>query len=91
MSQLGPLWLPAKPNLFNDKKALIQEIENIQKEHISEIFEESKYIFNTSFEPFENNEEMKTLLKRQMGQIIVDLKILETMTAEATNENRKNR
>lgn len=91
MSQLGPLWFPVKPNLFNDKKALIQEIENIQKGPASEIFEESKYIFSTAFEPFENNEEMRTLLKRQMGQVIVDLKVLETMTAEAPNESRKNR
>jgi hypothetical protein len=89
MSQLGPLWFPLKPNLSTDKKALIQEIENIQKRTVSEIFEESKYIFNTAFEPFEDNEEMKSLLKRQMGQIIVDLKVLETMTAESSSESKK--
>lgn len=91
MSQLGPLWFPLKPNLFNDKKALIQEIENIQKIAVSEIFEESKYIFNTAFEPFEDNEAMKSLLKRQMGQVIVDLKVLETMTAEISSESKKTR
>lgn len=91
MSQLGPLWFPDKPDLFGDKKALIQEIENIQKGALSEIYEESKYIFSSAFEPFEDNEEMKTLLKRQMGQIIVDLKVLETMTAEASAESKKNR
>ena len=91
MSQLGPLWFPLKPNLFKDKKLLIQEIENIQKGPASEIFEESKYIFNTAFEPFEDNEEMKSLLKRKMGQVIVDLKVLETMTAEILGESKKAR
>ena len=80
-----------KPNLFKDKKLLIQEIENIQKGPASEIFEESKYIFNTAFEPFEDNEEMKSLLKRKMGQVIVDLKVLETMTAEISGESKKAR
>lgn len=91
MSQLGPLWFPSKPDLFNDKKALIQELETIQKGPLSEIYEESKYVFNSAFEPFEDNEEMKNLLKRQMGQIVVDLKVLETMTADLTAETRKNR
>jgi hypothetical protein len=91
ISQLGPLWFPAKIDLFNDKKALIQEIENIQNRLIPEIYEESKFVFSSAFEPFEDNEEMKTLLKRQMGQVVVDLKILEEMTAEASLETKKNR
>lgn len=91
MSQLGPLWFPEKPDLFSDKKALIQEIDNIQNGLIPEIYEESKYVFNSAFEPFEDNEEMKTLLKRQMGQVVVDLKVLEEMTAEVSSETKKNR
>lgn len=91
MSQLGPLWFPSKPDLFTDKKALIQEIENINSGLVPEIYEESKYVFNSAFEPFEDNEEMKTLLKRQMGQVVVDLKILESMTADASLESKKNR
>ena len=91
MSQLGPLWFPAKTDLFNDKKALIQEIENIQNRLMPEIYEESKFVFSSAFEPFEDNEEMRTLLKRQMGQVVVDLKILEEMTAETSSETKKNR
>ena len=90
-SQLGPFWFASKADLFNDKKALLQEIENIQKISASDIFEESKYVFNSAFEPFETNEDMKSLLKRQMGQIVVDLKVLETMTAETSAESRKTR
>lgn len=89
MSQLGPLWFPTKPDLFNDKKALIQEIENIQNHLLPEIHEESKFVFSSAFEPFEDNEEMRTLLKRQMGQVVVDLKILEEMTAETSSETKK--
>lgn len=91
MSQLGPLWFPSKPDLFSDKKALIQEIENIQNRLTPEIYEEAKYVFNSAFEPFEDNEEMKALLKRQMGQVIVDLKILEEMAADSSLETKKNR
>ncbi len=91
LSQLGPLWFPSKPDLFSDKKALIQEIENLQKGFVSEVHEESKFVFSSAFESFENNDEMKTLLKRQMGQIVVDLKVLETMTAETSADTKKNR
>lgn len=82
MSQLGPLWFPERPELFSDKKALLQELQNLQNGVISELFDESKYVFNSAFEIFESNEEMKKLLKRQMGQVVVDLKYMEAMAQE---------
>ena len=91
LSQLGPLWFPTDSDLFSNKKTLIMEIENIQKNSLSELYEESNYVFSSAFEPFENNEEMKALLKRQMGQIVVDLKILETMATKASSESKKTR
>lgn len=91
MSQLGLLWFPAAPDLFSDKKTLIQEIENIQNSQIRELLEESKFVFSSAFEPFEDNEEMKALLKRQMGQVIVDLNVLESMAADSTTGTKKSR
>lgn len=91
VSQLGPLWFPSETDLFNDKKALIEEFEAIKNGPLSAINDEAKFVFSSAFEHFEDNEEMKTLLKRQMGQIVVDLKVLETMTAESSSESRKTR
>jgi hypothetical protein len=89
ISQLGPLWFPARPDLFNDKKKLVQEIQTLQKGVVSEIFEETRSTFNSAFEIFETNDEMKKILKRQMGQIIVDLKLMENMAHEDTLESKK--
>jgi len=91
MNQLGPMWFSSTPDLLTDKKALLQELESIQNGVASEIYQETKHLFDNAFESFEDNEEMKTLLKRQMGQVVVNLKVLESLTVDSSNEPKKAR
>lgn len=85
-SQLWSLWCPVKSNLLTDKKVLLEEIEKIEKNISSDLYNEALFVFNSAFGPFKTNEEMKALLKRQMGQIVIDLSVLESMNA-AANES----
>jgi hypothetical protein len=91
MNQLGPIWFKATPDLITDKKALLKEIEDIQNGFVSEIYQETKYFFDSAFVPFEDNAEMMSLLKRQMGQVVVDLKFIESMNSETLENTKRNR
>lgn len=91
MSQCGPLWFPSQPDLFTDKKALQQEVEAIGKLATAQLQQEALFVFKTSSDAFADNPEMRSLLKRQMGQVAMDLRVLETMSNADGAESRKNR
>lgn len=79
VSQLGPLWFPNPESPFKDPKVMLKELQNIQKMTSTELMQETTFAFNDAFEPFKENEEMKTLLKREMGRVALDLRVLESM------------
>lgn len=89
ISQLGPIWSPAVNDISKDRKALVKELEGIHKLTSSEMMQESSFVFNSAFGPFKENEEMRSLLKKQMGQVAVDLRVLESMKEADLNEIRK--
>ncbi len=87
VSQLGSLWFPVSEDLSKDRKALLKELQKIQTLSSKELMQESTFAFNEAFEPFKENEEMKSLLKREMGQLALDLSIIESMKEAELKKN----
>lgn len=89
--QLLPLWFPVKPDLYSDKKALIEELSAVEALTTQAVYKESTFVFNSAFDPFKDNEVMKTQLKRQMGQVALDLKMMESMNVAEFQDSKKNK
>ena len=87
LSQLGSLWFPVQQDLSKDRKALLKELERVQLLASKELMQETTFAFNEAFEPFKENEEMRSLLKREMGQVALDLRVLESMKEADLKKN----